>query len=72
MIAPRNEIAWLQSNFYRDKYQKTLRLIMVSIAIMFVLIIAIMYLILSRHMPDFYANTTDGKILPMPPAKMGQ
>lgn len=68
MLASRNEIAGLQSDFYRDKYRKTLRLIMINIFIMYILIAIIMYLILFQTKPTYYANTTDGRILSMPPA----
>lgn len=61
------EDARLQSDFYRDKFRKTLRWLIVSIATMLILILAIIYTILFRPEPTYYANTTDGIILAMPP-----
>jgi hypothetical protein len=71
MLGQRHEIARLHSDFYRDKYHKILRWLMGSIMIIFALIIAIGYLILSQPPPSYYANTTSGKILLMPAAKTG-
>jgi hypothetical protein len=66
MQARGEEIARLQSDFYRDKFRKTLRWLLVSVAIMFLLLAMIIYTILFRPEPDYYANTTDGIILNMP------
>jgi hypothetical protein len=60
------EIASLQSDFYRDKFRKTLRWLLISIILMLILIIAMIYTILFRKEPNYYANTTDGIILSMP------
>ena len=68
MIAQRSELAWLQSDFYRDQFRKMLRWLIVAALIIFVLIGVIIYLILFRSPEHYYANTTDGKILAMPPA----
>lgn len=66
MIGRRYEIAWLQSDFYRDQYRKILRWLIVSMTIIFLLIGTIIYLILFKPKQHYYANTTDGKILLMP------
>jgi hypothetical protein len=66
MLGQRHEIARLQSDFYRDHYRKTLRWLMGSVFIMFVLIAIIIYLILFQPVQQYYGNTTDGKILAMP------
>ena len=66
MIANRRDNARLQSDFYRDQYRKILRWLIVSVFIMFALIGWIIYLILFKPSPNFYANTSQGKILPMP------
>lgn len=67
MLGKGQEVARLQSDFYRDKLRKTLRWLMVCVVIIFVLIAAIIYTILFKPEPNYYANTTDGIILPMPP-----
>lgn len=69
MLGKRDEIAWLQSDFYRDQYRKILRWILVCVLIMLGLILTIIYLILFRPVSPYYGNTTDGKILAMPNPK---
>lgn len=66
MLGQGQEVARLQSDFYRDKFRKTLRWLMICMAIIFLLIAAIIYTILFRPEPNYYANTTDGIILNMP------
>ena len=66
MISSRREVARLQSNFYRDQYHRMLRWLIAAIIIMFVLIAAITYFILFQPPAHYYADTVDGKILPMP------
>lgn len=69
MLGKRDEIAWLQSDFYRDQYRKMLRWILVCVFLMLVLILSLIYLILFKPKEPYYANTTDGKILLMPASK---
>jgi hypothetical protein len=71
MLGSRQEIARLQSDFYRDQYRKILRWIMGAVFIILALIITIIYLILFEPKRPYYANTTDGKILAMPQPKSG-
>ena len=66
MLGSRHEIASLQSNFYWYKFRKILRWLFFSIFVIFGLLIAIIYLILFQPSEHYYANTTNGKILPMP------
>ena len=66
MLGPRHEIARLQSDFYRDQFRKVLRWLIMSIIIMFLLIAVIIYVILWQPYQQYYANTTEGKILSMP------
>lgn len=66
MLGRRSDIARLQSDFYRDQFRKMLRWLTVSLAIIFLLLAAIIYLILFRPPMHYYANTTEGKILNMP------
>jgi hypothetical protein len=65
MLGSRHEIARLQSDFYRDQYYKILRWLTVSIFLIFLLLAANFYLILFKPTQSFYANTTEGKILPI-------
>lgn len=66
MLAPRNQIARLQSDFYRDQFRRMLRWLIVSSVIMFALIAGVIYLLLFQAPQRYYANTTEGKILAMP------
>jgi hypothetical protein len=66
MLAQRRDIARLQSDFYRDQFRKIVRWLIGAVFIVFVLLLAIIYLILFQPTSAYYANTTDGKILAMP------
>lgn len=66
MIASRHAIARLQSDFFRDQFRKMLRWVFYSMILMFILIAAIIYFILLEPKQAYYANTQEGKILPMP------
>lgn len=66
MLGRRNEIARLQSDFYRDQFRRMVRWLMASVAIMFFLILTIIYFILFQPARDYYANTSEGRILEMP------
>jgi hypothetical protein len=66
MIGSRNEIARLQSDFYRDQLRKVVRWLMVSVILMFVLIAMVIYFVLFQPSQDYYANTMEGRILDMP------
>ena len=66
MLANREQTARLQSDFYRNQFRKILRWLIVSVFIIFVLIAAIIYFILFEVDKGYSANTSEGKILPMP------
>ncbi|HSW69468.1 MAG TPA: hypothetical protein VLI69_04855 [Gammaproteobacteria bacterium] len=65
MLGNRQEIARLQSDFYRDKFRNILRKLLISVCAIVVLIFAIIYLVLFRDPPQYYATTTEGQIIPM-------
>ena len=67
MLANREQNAWLQSNFYREQYLKILRWLLACVFVIFIFIGGIIYLLLTEAPRNYYANTTDGKILAMPP-----
>jgi hypothetical protein len=71
MLGPRQTIPRLQSDFYREQFYRLLRWTMVLIGVMFLLIAIIIYSILAQPPVDYYGNTTDGLILPMPTANTG-
>lgn len=66
MLGQRREIARLQSDFYRDQFRKMLRWLVGSTVIIYLLIAVIIYFILQKSPQQYYANTTEGKIMPMP------
>jgi hypothetical protein len=67
MLGRRSEIARLQSDFFRDQFRRMVRWLMMSVLVMLVLIAAIIYSILVQPSRSYYANTTEGRILLMPP-----
>ena len=69
MLGQRHEIARIQSDVYRDAFRKTLRWLVISVFIMFILIIAIVYFIFFQPSVRYYANTIDGRIMNMPNPK---
>jgi hypothetical protein len=66
MLGRRHEIASLQSVFYRKQFRKMLRWLIGSVFIMFVLIAANIYVVLTQAPRHYYANTVEGKIIEMP------
>lgn len=72
MIANRSDIPRLQSEFYKNQLHKVVRWLFMAVTIMILLIIAIVYFILFQPIQTYYANTTEGRILPMPPVILEQ
>lgn len=71
MLGNRSDNARLQSDFYRDQYRKMLRWLIVAIVVMLLLISAIIYKVVVRPAQQYYANTSDGKIIVMPIPSQG-
>ncbi len=65
MLSQRHENPRLQSDFYRDNYRKILRGLLVSIVGMIFLLAIIIYLVLFKPLPSYYATTPDGQIISM-------
>lgn len=65
MLGARQEIASLQSDFYRNKFRKTLRKLIVAFCLIVILIGVIIYLVLFKAPPKYYATTTEGQIIPL-------
>jgi hypothetical protein len=66
MIGSRNEIARLQSDFYRDQFRKLVNWLIAAVILMMLLIMAIIYFILFQPTQTYFANTAEGRILDMP------
>jgi hypothetical protein len=69
MTVDRQQIARLQSDFYRDSYHKLLRFVIVEIFIMLLLITAIVYFVFFQPAPHYFATTTTGLVIPLVPTK---
>jgi hypothetical protein len=61
------EQASFQSDFYRINYHKMLNAVIITSFIILLLIGTIIYLILFRAEPNYFATTTNGLIIPMQP-----
>ena len=53
--------------FYRDSYRRALKLLIVLSCIAVVLAAWLMYSIFTRPLPEFYATSTTGEVVPMQP-----
>lgn len=71
MLSHRSENARLQSDFYRDQFRRMLRWLMMSMMLMILLVLGIIYSILVQPRQDYYANTSEGRIMNMPPETTG-
>lgn len=66
MLGNRQDFARLQSDFYKNQYYKLLRWLTILVVLTYLLIFIIIYLVVSYPSSYYYANTTEGRILPMP------
>jgi len=65
MLGTKQNIARLQSDFYRDKYRQVLLRLLISSSLIVLLILIIVYLVLFRAPPKYYVTTTEGQIIPI-------
>lgn len=63
MIGNREDSARFHSDFYRDKYLGMLRALLLSVCLIVILICGIIYLVLFRDPPQYYATTVNGEII---------
>lgn len=63
MIASKDDIPRMQSDFYRNWYHKILRALVISAFIMLFLILAIIYNVIFKPVQKYYATTTEGQII---------
>ncbi len=52
-----------RKNFYRDYYRRAYNLLWFALSIIVVLSFLNIYLYITRPMPDFYATSSDGKLV---------
>ncbi len=69
MLGPRSDIARLQSDFYRDCYHMVLKWLIVESIIILLLIVGIIFFVVAQPVPQYYATTSAGLIIPMLPAR---
>lgn len=67
MIGNRQQLARLQSDFYRDQYHKILTALLISTGIILIFVATIIYFVLFTTLPLYYGSTTTGRIIPMVP-----
>lgn len=65
MLGPRYQIARLQSEFYRDQFRRLVRFLIIELFVMLLLVLLIIYQVLFPPKQAYYANTTDGRVLPL-------
>lgn len=65
MIGTRQQQARYQSDFYRESYHKILNALIFSCIVILLLISGIIYLLLSKPSPHYFATTMGGQIIQM-------
>ena len=65
MLGQRYQIAHLQSNFYRNQFRRIIKWLFAELLIMILLALLILYHVFFPPRQAYYANTTDGRVLPM-------
>lgn len=53
--------------FYRDYYRRACTALWIALVIIIVLSLLLLYLYIQRPTPDFYATSSDGKLVPLVP-----
>jgi hypothetical protein len=69
MIGKKNEIARMQSDFYRDAYKKILSWLLAEVVIMLMLIAVIIYYVFFPAPPQYYATSSAGQLIALAPVK---
>lgn len=65
MLGRRYQIAKLQSNFYRDQFRRIMSWLVLELLVMLLLSILILYHVFFPPEQKYYANTTEGRVLPL-------
>lgn len=61
------ELVRLRNNFYRDNYRRLVGALIILLVIIVILISTVLYQIINRPDPKYFAVTTDGRIMPLYP-----
>jgi len=67
MVDDAVELVRLRNNFYRDNYRRVVGALMVLLLIVSVLVGVVIYQIINRPAPKYFATTVDGRIMPLFP-----
>ncbi len=59
------EIVKARNDFYRDNYRKVVTALLLSVFIVFILVLAVIYVVLNPPEPKYFATSTDGRIVPL-------
>lgn len=61
------ELVRLRNNFYRDNYRKVVGALLVALIAIVALVGAVVYLVMNRPSPTYFATTDSGRIIPLVP-----
>jgi len=61
------EVVKNRNNFYRDSYRKLLLMLLMSVLAIIGLIVAVVFLVMSRPSPTYFATTDSGRMIPLIP-----
>lgn len=59
------QLVTLRNNFYRDGYRRVLVILLIMVVINVVLLGLLGYMLTHRPEPQYFATTSDGKVIPM-------
>lgn len=67
MVNDPSELVRLRNNFYRDNYRRIVGALLMLLFIIVMLVGTILYQLISRPEPRYFATTEDGRIMPLFP-----
>ena len=67
MVDDAVELVRLRNNFYRDNYRRLVSALLFLLVIIIVLVSTILYQVMNRPEPRYFATTVDGRIMPLFP-----
>jgi len=65
VLGQRYQIARLQSDFYRDQFRRLVHWLIMELLVMVLLVTLIVYQAFFQPAQVYYANTEEGRVLPM-------
>jgi intracellular multiplication protein IcmL len=67
MVDDAVELVRLRNNFYRDNYRRLVGALLILLVIVITLVGTILYQVVNRPEPKYFATTVDGRIMPLFP-----